>query len=140
MDGKEWFCRTEEETVALGEAFGSLLKGPVVLSLEGCLGAGKTRFVRGLAMGLGMEWTQVASPTFTLVHEYDSGRMPLYHFDFYRLNSPEEAWDLGLEDYLKQGVCAMEWGNKFPELLPGNAIRLGFETVEGGRLVRRITG
>ena len=100
-----------------------------VLALCGELGAGKTHFVKGLAEGLGYI-EEVTSPTFTLVHEYVGGIMSLYHFDFYRIDTEAEALDLGLEDYLgTEGACVIEWGDKFPDLLPAHTrwfhIRIG---------------
>lgn len=89
-----------------------------VVALIGDLGAGKTHFVKGLAEGLGY-LGEVTSPTFTLVHEYLGGLLPLYHFDFYRLETEDEALHLGLEEYLSgDGACVIEWGDKFPDLLP----------------------
>ena len=84
----------------------------------GDLGAGKTHFVKGLAVGLNSE-AAVTSPTFTLIHEYVGGRLPLYHFDFYRLEDEDEALKIGLDEYLQgDGVCVIEWADKFPGLLP----------------------
>jgi tRNA threonylcarbamoyladenosine biosynthesis protein TsaE len=89
-----------------------------VLALCGDLGAGKTHFVKGLAVGLNSD-AAVTSPTFTLIHEYLGGRLPLYHFDFYRLEDEDEALKIGLDEYLHgDGVCVIEWADKFPELLP----------------------
>ncbi len=91
-----------------------------VLALCGDLGAGKTHFVKGLAAGLGSE-IAVTSPTFTLIHEYAGGRLPLYHFDFYRLEEEDEALKIGLDEYLDgDGVCVIEWADKFPALLPAH--------------------
>ena len=96
------------------------LRGGEVLALCGELGAGKTHFTQGLARGLGIDPSAVTSPTFTLVHEYGGGRLPLYHFDFYRLESAEEALAIGWEEYLDDpcGVVLVEWANKFPQLFP----------------------
>ena len=90
-----------------------------VIGLCGELGAGKTLFVKGLAAGLGLDPRYVSSPTFTLIHEYLGGLMPLYHFDFYRIETEDEALEIGIEDYLiGDGVCVIEWADKFPALLP----------------------
>jgi tRNA threonylcarbamoyladenosine biosynthesis protein TsaE len=92
-----------------------------VVALSGELGSGKTQFVKGLASGLGFVG-EVTSPTFTLIHEYIGGRLPIYHFDFYRLENEEEALQLGLEEYLRgDGVCVIEWAGKFPPLIPSDA-------------------
>jgi tRNA threonylcarbamoyladenosine biosynthesis protein TsaE len=98
------------------------LKAGSVVALVGDLGAGKTEFVKGLAAGLGSP-SVVTSPTFTLIHEYLGGRLPLYHMDFYRLSSEDELDEIGFDDYLSRaGICAVEWANRFPERIPGTAI------------------
>jgi len=105
----EFITNSPIETERLGEALGKILKPGTVLAYEGDLGAGKTAFTRGLARGLGAT-EQVTSPTYTIVNEYLSGRMPLFHFDMYRLHSSDDLWDIGWEDYLERGgVCAVEW-------------------------------
>ena len=107
------------ETEHAGEALAAKLTAGTVLALRGGLGAGKTAFTRGLARGLGYSG-QVTSPTFTIVNEYEGGRLPLFHFDLYRLSSPDELWDIGWEDYLDRGgVCAVEWSERATELLTG---------------------
>ena len=106
------------ETFYLGQAFGKTVKAGEVIALCGDLGAGKTHFVKGLASGLG-HLEEVTSPTFTLIHEYIGGRLPLYHFDCYRLETEDEVLRIGLDDYLcSEGVIAMEWADKFPALMP----------------------
>src|SRR3990167_2461906 len=110
-------CHGPEETLRLGEEFAAWARDGAVFSLEGPLGAGKTQFVKGLARGLGVQ-EEATSPTFTLVHEYSGGRPALVHFDFYRLESAEELRTPGFDDYLGQGVLAIEWGDKFPHILP----------------------
>lgn len=103
---------SEGETEALAQALAEELKAGDVLALDGDLGAGKTAFTRGLARGLGYPG-RVQSPTFTVVNEYEGGRLPLFHFDLYRLTSPEELFDIGWEDYLDRGgVCCVEWSEK----------------------------
>lgn len=107
------------ETEHAGEALAAKLTAGTVLALRGGLGAGKTAFTRGLARGLGYSG-QVTSPTFTIVNEYEGGRLPLFHFDLYRLSSPDELLDIGWEDYLDRGgVCAVEWSERATELLTG---------------------
>ncbi len=106
-----------EETEALGEKLGRLLTGGEVLAYTGDLGAGKTAFTRGLARGLGIT-QRVTSPTFTIVNEYEGGRLPLFHFDLYRLGGPEELFNIGWEDYLaRKGVCAVEWSENAEDAL-----------------------
>ena len=107
-----------QDTFEHGRALGATLRGGEVLALDGELGAGKTQFVKGIAAGLGCP-DDVTSPTFTLIHEYTGGRLPLFHFDFYRLATADEALQVGLDDYLGGGgVIAIEWAEKFPALLP----------------------
>ncbi len=106
-----------EETEALGEALGRHLQGGEVIAYWGDLGAGKTAFTRGLARGLGISM-RVTSPTYTIVNEYLGGRLPLFHFDMYRLGSSDELFDIGWEDYLlRGGVCAVEWSENVADAL-----------------------
>jgi tRNA threonylcarbamoyladenosine biosynthesis protein TsaE len=116
---RTFITHSPEETEKLGAALGAILKPGTVLAYLGDLGAGKTAFTRGLARGLGCT-EQVTSPTYTIVNEYLTGRMPLFHFDMYRLNSADDLWDIGWEDYLdRQGVCAVEWSENITEALEG---------------------
>lgn len=109
--------RSEAETEALAAELAGALKAGDVLALDGDLGAGKTAFTRGLARGLGYEG-RVTSPTFTVVNEYLGGRLALFHFDLYRLSSPDELFDIGWEDYLgRGGVCCVEWSENGGEYL-----------------------
>ncbi len=105
----EWITNSPEETERVGEALAKVLRPGTVIAYRGDLGAGKTAFTRGLARGLGVREI-VTSPTYTIVNEYLGGRLPLFHFDMYRLGSEEELFDIGWEDYLERGgVCAVEW-------------------------------
>ena len=120
------------ETFELGVEAAARLGPRDVLALAGDLGAGKTHFIQGVARGLGID-AEVTSPTFTLIHEYRGGRLPLYHFDFYRLESGEEALEIGLEEYLEDnGVTAIEWADKFRELIPVTAKWFHFRLRENG--------
>ena len=111
----EYRTETPQETEALGEALGRVLPPGSVEAYTGGLGAGKTAFTRGLARGLGIQ-DRVTSPTYTIVNEYEGGRLPLFHFDWYRLSDAEELFDIGWEDYLSRGgVCAVEWSENAPE-------------------------
>jgi tRNA threonylcarbamoyladenosine biosynthesis protein TsaE len=114
---------TPEETRAIARALAADLRAGDVLLLEGDLGAGKTVFTKGLAEGLGIDAGEVSSPTFTLMQEYRSGRLPLYHVDLYRLNDPREIDDLGLDEIAAEGLLAIEWAEKLPRPVPG-AIRV----------------
>ena len=132
----QFITNAPEETEALGEKLGKLLRPGTVLAYLGDLGAGKTAFTRGLARGLGCRET-VTSPTYTIVNEYLGGRLPLFHFDMYRLTSSDDLWDIGWEDYLdRQGVCAVEWSENVPEAMTG-ALTVRIEKL--GDSVRRIT-
>lgn len=113
----EYRTETPQETEALGEALGRVLPPGSVVAYTGGLGAGKTAFTRGLARGLGIQ-DRVTSPTYTIVNEYEGGRLPLFHFDWYRLSDAEELFDIGWEDYLSRGgVCAVEWSENALEAL-----------------------
>ncbi len=95
-----------------------------VYALSGDLGAGKTQWAKGFVAGIGSD-ADVTSPTFTLIHEYSGGRLPVYHFDFYRLDTPEAVLAMGFDDYVQgDGVCLIEWAERFPQLLPENAKRV----------------
>ena len=115
----EQVTNSPAETEALGAALAEELKPGAVVAFTGDLGAGKTAFVRGLARGLGIG-ERVTSPTFTIVNEYEGGRLPLFHFDMYRLDSADELFDIGWEDYLARGgVCAVEWSENVADALTG---------------------
>ena len=126
-----------EETEAVGRKLAAQLRPGDVLAYYGDLGAGKTAFTRGLAAGLGVT-EQVTSPTYTIVNEYLSGRMPLFHFDMYRLASADELFDIGWEDYVNRGsVCAVEWSENVEDAFYGDEVVVRFEKL--GPTTRRIT-
>ena len=136
----EFITNSAQETEQVGQALGARLQPGTVLAYEGDLGAGKTAFTRGLARGLGAT-EQVTSPTYTIVNEYLSGRIPLFHFDMYRLTSADDLWDIGWEDYLERGgVCAVEWSenvrNAMEDTITVRIEKLGEEsrkiTITGG--------
>ena len=143
----EYLTHSPEETEALGEALGKVLTPGTVLAYEGDLGAGKTAFTRGIARGLGIN-DPVTSPTYTIVNEYLSGRLPLFHFDMYRLSGADDLFDIGWEDYLEQGgVCAVEWSETVKEALT-DPIRVRIEktgddtrkiSIEGGDQIADIS-
>ena len=115
----EFITNAPEQTEEIGCALGKVIKPGTVIAYRGDLGAGKTAFTRGLARGLGAK-DLVTSPTYTIVNEYLGGRLPLFHFDMYRLSSEEDLWDIGWEDYLERGgVCAVEWSENVPEAMAG---------------------
>ena len=111
-----------KETRALGQRLAERLKPGQIVAFTGDLGAGKTAFVSGMAQGLGIS-DRVTSPTFTIVNEYEGGRLPLFHFDLYRLGSAEELFDIGWEDDLARGgVCAVEWSENAAQALEGEPV------------------
>ena len=135
-----YYTNSPEETEAVGQQLAEKLRPGTVIAFLGDLGAGKTAFTRGLARGLGAA-DRVTSPTYTIVNEYLGGRMPLFHFDMYRLGSSDELFDIGWEDYLERGgVCAVEWSENVADAME-DALTVCIEktgensrkiTVEGG--------
>lgn len=134
----ESFCA--EDTFRIGEMIGKKARAGMVFCLDGELGTGKTVLSKGIARGLGIA-EPVSSPTFTILQEYSDGRLPLYHFDVYRLGEPEEMEELGYEDYFYgEGVCLIEWSSRIAELLPEDAVFLTIEKdLSKGLSYRRIT-
>ena len=118
----QFLSHSTQETEAIGEELAQKLRGGDVLAFTGSLGMGKTAFTRGLARGLGFT-EAVTSPTYTIVNEYLGGRLPLFHFDMYRLSSADDLFDIGWEDYLDRGgVCAVEWSENVRDALPPDAV------------------
>ena len=132
------FCA--KDTYELGEKIGQMAKPGMVISLTGDLGVGKTVFTQGLAKGLGIE-EPVNSPTFTIVQVYEKGRLPLYHFDVYRIGDIEEMDEIGYEDYVYgEGVSLIEWANLIEEILPEHFTEIKIEkNLEKGFDYRMIT-
>lgn len=119
--------------MAFGRALAEGMERGSVLALKGDLGSGKTLFVKGFVDGLGSA-AEVTSPTFTLVHEYCGGRMPVYHFDFFRLENEQSIARLGLDDYLfGDGICLIEWADRYPAILPEHARWIFFEIRSGNQ-------
>ena len=132
----EFVTNSELETEELGARLAARLEPGAVVAFTGDLGAGKTALTRGLARGLGIP-DRVTSPTFTIVNEYEGGRLPLFHFDMYRLASSEELFDIGWEDYLvRGGVCAVEWSENVSDALEEDVISV--EICRGEAESRRI--
>ena len=120
----DYITNGAQETEELGFRLGQVLQPGTVIAYTGDLGAGKTAFTRGLARGLEIP-ERVTSPTFTIVNEYEGGRLPLFHFDMYRLGSSDELFDIGWEDYLARGgVCAVEWSENVEDALEEDTIRI----------------
>ena len=135
----EFFTSSPEQTEALAEKLAAQLVPGDVIAYTGDLGAGKTAFTRGLARGLGIEGP-VTSPTYTIVNEHLSGRMPLFHFDMYRLGSSDELFDIGWEDYLARGgICAVEWSENVEDAME-NPIRVDIAHCGGDERKITITG
>ena len=132
----EFITNSPQETEALGQKLGQKLPAGTVIAYRGDLGAGKTAFTRGLARGLGCS-DIVTSPTYTIVNEYVSGRIPLFHFDMYRLRSSDDLFDIGWEDYLERGgICAVEWSENVRDAME-DAIFIRIEKLDGDS--RKIT-
>lgn len=131
---------SEQETFDLGKELGESAEPGDVFTLEGDLGVGKTIFTKGLAAGLGVQ-EDVVSPTFTIVQEYEDGRIPFYHFDVYRIGDVEEMDEIGYEDYIHgEGVCLIEWANLIEEILPERRIKIIIEKdLEKGFDYRKIS-
>ena len=139
----KFITNSPAETEKIGAALSRVLSPGTVIAYRGDLGAGKTAFTRGLARGLGVN-DPVTSPTYTIVNEYLGGRMPLFHFDMYRLHSAEDLWDIGWEDYLERGgICAVEWSENVADAMEDPVTvtieKLGEEsrriTIEGGEFL-----
>ncbi|MCI9551531.1 MAG: tRNA (adenosine(37)-N6)-threonylcarbamoyltransferase complex ATPase subunit type 1 TsaE [Oscillospiraceae bacterium] len=127
----EFVTHSREETAALGGRLADALKTGRVVAFTGDLGAGKTAFVSGMARALGVE-ERVTSPTFTIVNEYEGGRLPLFHFDMYRLGGADELFHIGWEDYLSRGgVCAVEWSENVAEAIEDGAVRVSIVRGDG---------
>ena len=131
----EFITNSPEETEKVGAALGKILNPGTVLAYRGDLGAGKTAFTRGLARGLGYA-EPVTSPTYTIVNEYLGGRLPLFHFDMYRLASSDDLWDIGWEDYLERGgVCAVEWSENVDDAMENAIYVTIYKTGEESRRI-----
>lgn len=139
---KEMIIETNsaEETFALGKALGEKASPGQIYTLDGDLGTGKTVFTQGVAAGLGIT-EAISSPTFTIIQEYDTGRLPLYHFDVYRIGDIEEMEEIGYDDYFfGEGICLIEWADLIREILPEHVIRITIEKdLEKGFDYRKIT-
>ena len=135
----EYITNNPQETEDVGAALAAGLEPGAVVAFTGDLGAGKTAFVRGMARGLDCP-ERVTSPTFTIVNEYEGGRLPLFHFDMYRLGSAGELFDIGWEDYLDRGgVCAVEWSERAEAALPRETVWVSIRRCAESGDWRRIT-
>ena len=132
--------KSEEDSAKLGRKIGEKAEPGSVLALIGHLGTGKTTLTKYIAAGMGVSEV-ITSPTFNIVKEYRSGRIPLYHFDVYRIEDPEEMYEIGYEEYFYgDGLCVVEWADMIEELLPGDAavIKMEYSDTEGERIYRCI--
>lgn len=129
-----------ESTTSLGLKLGKLLNPGDIICLTGDLGTGKTHITKGIAQGLDIQ-EHITSPTFTIVNEYDSGRLKLYHFDVYRVSDPDEIYAIGFDDYIfSNGVSIIEWANYIEEILPSEYLHILIEKdLEKGENFRKIT-
>ena len=131
----QYITNSPAETEKIGAALGKIIAPGTVIAYRGDLGAGKTAFTRGLAIGLGSS-ELVTSPTYTIVNEYLGGRCPLFHFDMYRLRSSDDLWDIGWEDYLERnGVCAVEWSENVHDAMEGAIFITIHKTGENSRRI-----
>lgn len=140
MNSWTYESQSAEETAWLGNKIGQAAKGGEIILLNGDLGVGKTVFSKGMGQGMGVK-EPISSPTFTVLQIYESGRLPLYHFDVYRIADAEEMDEIGYEDYFYgDGVCLIEWAELIAEILPSEVIRVTIEKdLERGSDYRRIT-
>lgn len=136
----EFYVKNIEETINIGLSIGNLLKPGDIICLTGDLGTGKTHITKGIAKGLGIK-EHITSPTFTIVNEYDSGRLKLYHFDVYRVSEPDEIYAIGFDDYIfSDGVSIIEWANYIEEILPNEYLHILIEKdLSMGEDYRKIT-
>ena len=126
----EYLSHNEIETEAIAARLAATLEPGAVVAYQGGLGMGKTAFTRGLASGLGYPG-RVTSPTFTIVNEYEGGRLPLFHFDMYRLSGSDELFEIGWEDYLARGgICAVEWSEITEDAFPDNTINISIRKID----------
>ena len=133
---QQWIMKEEQDTKAFGELLSKQLVPGDVVALIGDLGTGKTALTKAVAAGLGVN-EMITSPTFTIVCEYHEGRMPLYHFDVYRVYDPDELFEIGFEEYLfGGGVCLIEWADLIEDILPAQTIRI--EIQYGTEMTERI--
>ena len=140
MEEKKIVIKNEEETKKFGENLCEKLTAGSIVALTGDLGTGKTTLTKAIAAGLGVT-DVITSPTFNIVKQYDSGRLPLYHFDVYRIGDVDEMYEIGYEEYFfGDGVCVIEWADLIEEIIPDDAVRIEIEygEKEGERIYRCI--
>lgn len=121
----EFISHSENDTIKFAEDFATKLNNHSIIILSGDLGSGKTKFTEGLLKHFGLE-NEISSPTFTIVNEYDTKNLKIYHFDLYRLSDIDEFYAIGGEEYLQNGICIFEWGEMIEEILPTSYIKISF--------------
>lgn len=131
----KYLTTCEEDTIQYAKNFANTLTGNEIIALDGTLGMGKTVFVRAVIQALTHTKIEVPSPTFTLLQTYDTPKGTLYHFDFYRLKHPDEAFEIGIDDAFADGICFIEWPEKIGSLLPKNARHIIFTNTDKGRQI-----
>ena len=131
----KFLSRSEADTIAFAKKFAKTLKGNEIIALWGTLGVGKTVFSKAVIQKLTGQKEEVPSPTFTLLQTYDTPSGEIFHFDFYRIKSSEEAYEIGIEDAFESGICLIEWPEKIGKLLPKRAINIYFKMTETGRQI-----
>ena len=131
----KYLSQSEKDTIAFAKKFAQTLKGNEIIALWGTLGMGKTVFAKAVIQELTGRKEEVPSPTFTLLQTYDTPLAEVFHFDFYRLKNPEEAYEIGIEDAFKDGISLIEWPENIGALLPRQAINIYFEMTPEGRLI-----
>ena len=131
----EYLSQSEQDTISFAKKFAKTLKGNEIVALWGTLGMGKTVFAKAVIQELTGRKEDVPSPTFTLLQTYDSPKGEIFHFDFYRLKSPNEAYEIGIEDAFESGISLIEWPEKIGTLLPRRAINIYFKMTNKGRLI-----
>lgn len=132
-----YITKSEQETMGLAEKLASKLTAGDVIILLGDLGAGKTKFTEGFLKHFGLE-NEISSPTFTIVNEYSSSDINIYHFDLYRLSNINEFYAIGGEEYFDKGICVIEWGEMIEEILPKRYIKISFEKDNDNENIRKI--
>lgn len=131
----EFISQSEEDTKNFAKSFASRLEKQDVIVLTGDLGSGKTKFVEGILSYFGLE-NEISSPTFTIVNEYTTNTIPIYHFDVYRLADSSEFYEIGGEEYFGNGICIIEWGELIKDALPKDFIHITFNKIESDENVR----
>jgi len=131
----EILSQSEKDTISFAKKFAKNLRGGEIIALWGTLGMGKTVFAKAVIQELTGRKEDVPSPTFTLLQTYETPKGEVYHFDFYRLKNPEEAYEIGIEDAFASGICLIEWPEKIGALLPKRAINIYFEMTDKGHQI-----